>query len=160
VAEASTLTQAGAVLGRQRQPAPRAAWLERAATSTVQACARGARSLRDAEAAGQAGVTWPWSTGPVEGQSNRLTRRNRQMGGRAHMDLLRRRVLSETSVQRRRANPSGIDGAVTGGGMVCRRTNMVVSESYLSYRPTSPGGQNKKDSMILVFFSGVCCSLR
>lgn len=31
---------------------------------------------------------------------------------------------------------------------------MVVSESYLYYRTTISVVQNKKDSMILVFFSG------
>jgi transposase len=93
VAEAITLTQDFATLVRQRQPAQLDAWLERAATSTVQAFARLASSLRDDYAAVKAGVTLPWSTGPVEGQINRLKMLKRQMFGRANIDLLRLRVL-------------------------------------------------------------------
>ena len=96
VAEAITLTQAFAVLVRPRPPAPLDAWLERAATSTVQVFARLASRRRDDYAAVQAGVTLPWRTGPVEGQSNRLKRLKRQMFGRANIDLLRLRVLYET----------------------------------------------------------------
>jgi transposase len=93
VAEAITLTQDFAALVRQRQPAQLDAWLERAATSTVQAFARWARSLRDDYTAVKAGVMLPWSTGPVEGQINRLKMLKRQMFGRANIDLLRLRVL-------------------------------------------------------------------
>lgn len=39
------------------------------------------------------GVTLPWSTGPVEGQINRLKMLKRQMFGRANRDLLKLRVL-------------------------------------------------------------------
>ena len=39
------------------------------------------------------GLTLPWSTGPVEGQNNRLKMLKRQMYGRANLDLLRQRVL-------------------------------------------------------------------
>jgi transposase len=96
VAEAITLTQDFAALVRQRQPAQLDGWLERAATSAVQAFARLANSLRDDSAAVQAGVSLPWSTGPVEGQINRLKMLKRQMFGRANIDLLRLRVLSPT----------------------------------------------------------------
>ena len=37
----------------------------------------------------------PWSTGPVEGQINRLKTIKRQMYGRAKLDLLARRFLLE-----------------------------------------------------------------
>jgi len=62
----------------------------------VQALARLATSLRDDYAAVKAGVSLPWSTGPVEGQINRLKMLKRQMFGRANIDLLRLRVLSPT----------------------------------------------------------------
>jgi transposase len=96
VAEAITLSQDFAALVRQRQPAQLDSWLERAATSTVQAFTRLASSLRDDYAAVKAGVTLPWSTGPVEGQINRLKMLKRQMFGRANIDLLRLRVLYPT----------------------------------------------------------------
>jgi hypothetical protein len=35
----------------------------------------------------------PWSNGPVEGHSNRLTMLKRQMFGRARLDLLSRRCV-------------------------------------------------------------------
>jgi transposase len=41
----------------------------------------------------QAGLTGPWSSGPVEGQVNRVKLIKRQMFGRAKFDLLRKRVL-------------------------------------------------------------------
>jgi transposase len=96
VAEAIRLSQDFAALVRQRQPAQLDGWLERAATSAVQAFARWANSLRDDYAAVKAGVSLPWSTGPVEGQINRLKMLKRQMFGRANIDLLRLRVLSPT----------------------------------------------------------------
>ena len=40
-----------------------------------------------------AGVTLPWSNGPVEGHINRLKMLKRQMYGRAGIDLLNRRFL-------------------------------------------------------------------
>jgi transposase len=96
VAEAIRLSQDFAGLVRQRQPAQLDSWLGRAARSTVQAFARLAGSLRDDYAAVKAGVSLPWSTGPVEGQINRLKMLKRQMFGRANIDLLRLRVLYPT----------------------------------------------------------------
>ena len=43
-----------------------------------------------------AGLTLRWSSGPVEGHVNRIKMLKRQMFGRAHLDLLRRRVLAIT----------------------------------------------------------------
>jgi transposase len=40
-----------------------------------------------------AGLTLPWSSGPVEGQVNRIKMIKRQMFGRAGFDLLRKRIL-------------------------------------------------------------------
>ena len=55
-----------------------------------------ANGLRADYEAVKAGVTLRWSTGPVEGQINRLKMVKRQMYGRAGMDLLRQRVLHPT----------------------------------------------------------------
>ena len=41
----------------------------------------------------RAGVTLPWSTGPVEGHINRLKLLKHQLFGWARLDLLTRRVL-------------------------------------------------------------------
>jgi transposase len=40
-----------------------------------------------------AGLTLPWSSGPVEGTVNRIKMLKRQMYGRARLDLLRKRIL-------------------------------------------------------------------
>ena len=93
VAEAVDLAQDFATLVRQRQPAQLDPWLERAAASAMEAVQRFARSLRNDYAAVKAGVTLPWNSGPVEGHINRLKMLKRQMFGRAHLDLLRRRFV-------------------------------------------------------------------
>jgi hypothetical protein len=54
---------------------------------------RGSLGLYEDYAAVKAGVTLPWSTGPVEGHINRLKMLKRQMFGRAHVDLLSRRFV-------------------------------------------------------------------
>jgi transposase len=93
IAEAITWTQAFAALVRQRQPRQLEPGLERATASGLQAFQRFAKGLRVDDAAVKAGVTLSWSTGPVEGQINRLTMLKRQLSGRAGFGLLRQRVL-------------------------------------------------------------------
>ena len=96
IAEAITLTQDFAALVRQRQPDTLDTWLERAIASCLQPFQSFAKGLREDYAAVKAGVTLPWSTGPVEGQINRLKMLKRQMYGRAKIDLLRQRVVLPT----------------------------------------------------------------
>ena len=93
LAEAITLTEDFVQLIRQRQGAQLDPWLERAAQSTLGVFRRFAQGLRDDYAAVKAGMTLPWSTGPVEGHMNRLKMLKRQMFGRARLDLLSRRFL-------------------------------------------------------------------
>jgi transposase len=93
VAEAIDLAQDFTTLVRQRQPAHLDTWLERTGTSTLEALQRFAHGLREDYEAVKAGVTLPWSSGPVEGHINRLKMLKRQMFGRAHLDLLSRRFL-------------------------------------------------------------------
>jgi len=93
VAEAIDLTQDFAQLVRQRQPDALDPWLQRATTSALEAMQRFATGLHDDYAAVKAGVTLPWSNGPVEGHINRLKMLKRQMFGRARLDLLSRRFV-------------------------------------------------------------------
>jgi transposase len=93
VAEAINLAQAFTTLVRQRQPAQLDPWLKRAATSTSEALRRFATGLYEDYEAVKAGVTLPWSSGPVEGHINRLKMLKRQMFGRARLELLSRRFL-------------------------------------------------------------------
>jgi transposase len=96
IAEAITLTQDFAALVRQRQPGQLERWIERATASGLQAFKSFANGLRADDEAVKAGVTLSWSTGPVEGQINRLKMLKRQMYGRAGIGLLRQRVLHPT----------------------------------------------------------------
>jgi transposase len=68
-------------------------WLTRAAKSVMGAWQRFAKGLRDDYDAVKAGVTLPWSNGPVEGQITRLKLLKRQMFGRASLALLERRLV-------------------------------------------------------------------
>jgi transposase len=61
--------------------------------------------LRSDHAAVLNGLSLPWSSGPVEGNVNRIKMFKRQMYGRASLDLLRKRVLLTTqTITRRRAS--------------------------------------------------------
>jgi transposase len=93
LAEAVTLARDFADLVRTRQPERLDGWLARATTSAGAALQRFAQGLRDDYAAVKAGLTLPWSNGPVEGHINRLKMLKRQMFGRAHLDLLEHRFL-------------------------------------------------------------------
>ena len=93
VAEAIDRAQDFATLVRQRQPTQLDPWLQRATTSAVDAVRRFATGLYEDYEAVKAGVTLPWSSGPVEGHINRLKMLKRQMFGRARLDLLSRRFL-------------------------------------------------------------------
>jgi transposase len=93
VAEAMDLAQDFAALVRQQQPGHLDPWLQHATSSTLDALRRFAKGLSEDYEAIKAGVTVPWSTGPVEGHINRLKMLKRQMFGRAHFDLLGHRFL-------------------------------------------------------------------
>ncbi len=67
-------------------------WLTKADASECVEIRNFAKTLHQDEAAVQAGMTEPWSNGPVEGQVNRLKTIKRQMYGRAGFELLRARV--------------------------------------------------------------------
>jgi transposase len=106
VAEAIDLAQDFTRLVRQRQPERLDPWLQRATTSTVDAIRRFATGLYEDYEAVKAGVTLPWSSGPVEGHINRLKMLKRQMFGRARLDLLSRRFV--LAPRERRAQAAGL----------------------------------------------------
>jgi transposase len=91
--EAITLTEGFATLIRTRDVAALNDWLDQAATSRLKSFQSFAASLRRDYEAVRAGVEQPWSTGPVEGEINRLKMVKRAMFGRAGFPLLQRRVL-------------------------------------------------------------------
>jgi transposase len=93
VAEAIELAQDFAQLVRKRTPTRLDGWLTRAIKSPLGVFQRFATRLREDYDAVKAGITRPWSNGPVEGQINRLKMLKRQMFGRAKLDLLQQRFL-------------------------------------------------------------------
>jgi transposase len=93
IAQAYTLSQAFLALVRERRGDALAAWMTEATTSGIEALARFAQGLQEDLAAITAGLTLPWSNGPVEGQVNRLKLLKRQSYGRAGVGLLRQRVM-------------------------------------------------------------------
>src|SRR5262249_24436210 len=92
-AQAIALAQGVAQRLRTRQPEPLDTWLQQAATSSLTVFQRLAKSFRRDYAAVKAGLTLPWSSGPVEGHINRLKMLKRHMYGRARLDLLSRRFV-------------------------------------------------------------------
>src|SRR5262249_62039022 len=100
--EAIDLAQDFTQMVRQRQPAALDGWLQRAATSPLEALRHFAQGLYEDYDAVKAGVTVPWSNGPVEGHINRLKMLKRQMFGRAHLHLLNRRFLLAPRARRAR----------------------------------------------------------
>ena len=108
VAEAIDLAQDFAQLVRQRQPEHLDPWLQRAATSTLEALRRFATGLYEDHEAVNAGVTLPWSTGPVEGHINRLKMVKRQMFGRARLDRLSRRFVRAPACGPERSQPGAV----------------------------------------------------
>jgi transposase len=78
---------------KERQAALLADWLKRATESQVTELKSFAQGIRRDYAAVQAACRLPWNKGIVEGHVNRLKFLKRQMFGRAHLDLLRVKVL-------------------------------------------------------------------
>ena len=91
LAEAVSLAQAFADLLRNRCPEQLDAWLAQAADSSLAPFRGFAESVQADYDAVKAGVTLPWSNGPVEGHINRLKMIKRSMYGRAKLDLLDQR---------------------------------------------------------------------
>jgi transposase len=92
-AQAIALAHGFAQLLRARQPGTLDTWLQQAATSALVVFRRLAKSFQRDYAAVKAGVTLPWSSGPVEGHINRLKMLKRHMFGRTRLDLLSRRFV-------------------------------------------------------------------
>jgi len=69
------------------------AWLSEAQSSCLPEFKSIARGIQQDKAAVFAGLTLPWSNGPLEGHVNRLKLLKRSMYGRAKLPLLRARVL-------------------------------------------------------------------
>jgi transposase len=79
-------------------------WLGKVEASHLQAFQPFVTGVHQDKDAVLAGLTLPWSNGPVEGQVNRLKLMKRSMYGQAELDLLKLRVLhhSPKSLERKK----------------------------------------------------------
>jgi transposase len=93
IAQAYHLSQTFLTLVRERRGHALEAWMRETMRSGNEALARFAQSLQEDLPAVKAGLTLPWSNGPVEGHITRLKLLKRQGYGRAGFALLRQRVL-------------------------------------------------------------------
>lgn len=91
--EGIALTEDFAKLIRKRDATGLDRWLEQAASSALKSFRSFATSLRRDYDAVRAGLEQKWSTGPVEGEINKLKMVKRAMFGRAGFPLLQRRLL-------------------------------------------------------------------
>ena len=87
------LTQAFMRMIRERTGQQLDTWLSEAEASHLPELQLFARGIQRDKAAVLAGLTLPWSNGPLEGHVNRLKLIKRSMYGRAKLHLLRQRVL-------------------------------------------------------------------
>jgi len=78
---------------RQRTTGPLDSWLEQMRASGIPQFVSFARSVEQDKTAIVAGLTLPYSTGPVEGNITRLKLIKRQAYGKASLDYLQRRFL-------------------------------------------------------------------
>ena len=78
---------------KDRQAEALDSWLNRAKACHVTELTSFVNGIRRDYAAVRAACSSEWSNGPTEGNVNRLKFLKRQMFGRAHLDLLRVKVL-------------------------------------------------------------------
>jgi transposase len=84
-------------MGRERTGEQLDAWLAAARTSHLEALESFVTGVQQDKDAVLAGLTLPWSNGPLEGNVNRLKLIKRSMYGRAEVDLLKLRVLHHST---------------------------------------------------------------
>lgn len=78
-----------------------------------------------------AGLTLPWSNGPLEGHVNRLKLIKRSMYGRAEFDLLKRRVLHQSKKnQERKDKAKNHQGQHTGRLTKPKRTKSSTNSQH------------------------------
>jgi transposase len=93
IREASELIQEFTSMLRERKGERFDAWLEKVEQQGISELRGFAQSLKKDYDAVKAGLTLPWSQGPVEGHVHRLKLLKRQAYGRASFKTLRKRVL-------------------------------------------------------------------
>ena len=98
------LVKAFLSLVRERTGEQLDAWLEAVQASHLEAFQTFVTGVQRDKDAVLAGLTLPWSNGPLEGNVNRLKLIKRSMYGRAEIDLLKHRVLYQSKKNQDRKN--------------------------------------------------------
>jgi transposase len=93
IRETSELIQSFTTMLRERQGEQLDVWLTQVEAHGVAELKSFAQGVKKDYDAVKAGLTLPWSQGPVEGHVNRLKVLKRQMYGKAGFQILRKRVL-------------------------------------------------------------------
>jgi transposase len=93
---------------RERTGEQLAAWLAEVEASHLKAFDSFVTGVQQDQDAVLAGLTLPWSNGPLEGHVNRLKLIKRSMYGRANFDLLKLRVLHH----RKKRQPTAVRGKI------------------------------------------------
>ena len=99
--DAYRLTQAFMQVIREHTGQQLETWLSSVEASTLPELKSFAKGIQQDKAAVLAGLTLPWSNGPLEGHVNRLKLIKRSMYGRAKLRLLRQRVLRSSPTKRK-----------------------------------------------------------
>src|SRR5205823_3647832 len=89
-------------MARERRGEQLDAWLEAAQASHLEAFQPFVTGVQQDKDAVLAGLSLPWSNGPLEGNVNRLKLIKRSMYGRAEIDLLKLRVLHHSKKSQER----------------------------------------------------------
>jgi len=101
LAQARMLMQQWLTMIRRHTAEPLERWLQDVRTSALPQWLPFARSIERDKAAIVAGLTLPYSTGPVEGHINRLKLIKREAYGKASLEYLQQRFLAGRSAPRR-----------------------------------------------------------
>lgn len=105
-------------------------WLNKVEASHLQAFRPFVTGVQKDKEAVLAGLTLPWSTGPLEGQINRLKLIKRSMYGRAGFQLLRLRVLSQRkSLQERKNRGKKLSSTISGSSQEPRKNDTNFQEA-------------------------------
>jgi len=106
-------------------------WLAAVQASHLEAFTSFVAGVQHDKDAVLAGVTLPWSNGPLEGNVNRLKLIKRSMYGRAELDLLKLRVLHHSKMSQDRKNTK------QGQQVVHLKTPKIMKNSASSQHTTS-----------------------
>jgi transposase len=123
---AYSLAQAFMRMVREHTSQELETWLSSVEESTLPELKSFAKGIQQDRAAVLAGLTLPWSNGPLEGHVNRLKLIKRSMYGRAKLRLLRQRVLRSSPKTRRsgKRERNAIHGHVNKSSALAHSSNL------------------------------------